>query len=61
MLIDPEEPGSFYWNYGVLAVSAALGAYSFSVAYRQLPAASRERPMEAVRTSRIPGLSASCS
>ncbi len=35
-LIHPHPPESPYWNYAVLAISAGLGAYSFSVAYRQL-------------------------
>lgn len=41
-LIDPGEEEASYWNYGVLAVSAVFGTYSFWVAHRQ----TRERHPE---------------
>src|SRR4051812_35222880 len=54
-LINPEEPGSFTWNYGVLAVAAALSAYSFSVAYRQLRTSQPGDGLwKAIRTSKEP-------
>jgi divalent metal cation (Fe/Co/Zn/Cd) transporter len=54
-LIDPQELGRPYWNYGVLAVSATLGASSFSLAYRQIRAnAPNESLWMAIRTSKDP-------
>jgi divalent metal cation (Fe/Co/Zn/Cd) transporter len=54
-LINPQGPEGPYWNYGVLAVSAALGAYSFSVAYRQIrKQAPDKRLWEVIRTSKDP-------
>ena len=54
-LIHPKGPESPYWSYGVLVVSAALGAYSFSVAYRQLRRSQPgKRLSEAIKTSKDP-------
>lgn len=54
-LIHPQGPESPYWSYGVLAVSAALGAYSFSVAYRQLRQSEPGKGFyEAIKSSKDP-------
>ncbi len=54
-LINPHGPESPYWSYGVLAVSAALGAYSFSVSYRQLRQSQPGKGLiEAIKASKDP-------
>jgi len=54
-LLDPQGPESPYWSYGVLAVSAALGAYSLSVAYRQLRRSQPGKKLsEAIKSSKDP-------
>jgi cation diffusion facilitator family transporter len=54
-LIHPRGPESPYWSYGVLAVAAILGAYSLSVAYRQLRQSQPgKRLYEAIRASKDP-------
>ena len=54
-LINPHGPESPYWSYGVLAVSAALGAYSISVAYRQLRQSQPGKKLsEAIKNSKDP-------
>ena len=54
-LIHPKAPESPYWNYGVLVIAAALNAYSFSVAYRQLRRSQLGKGIwEAIRVSKDP-------
>ena len=54
-LLDPQAPESPYWSYGVLAVSAALGAYSISAwptasCAGASPEKSSPRPSKTART-----------